>query len=152
MSMLADQGFAPPEDTRELRELLERLEGVDKPCLVGPEGERTPLPEPVFEALRQVVRALAQGRAILVSPHEPLLTTQEAANVLGISRPTLVRLLESGEMPYEMRGSHRRVRFGDVMEYAARSAKRRDEALTNVARMSEDADLYERTDGVVVTR
>jgi excisionase family DNA binding protein len=152
MATLADQSFVPPEDTAELVELLRRIERVDKPCLVGPEGERIALPDPVFRALRQVVSALAEGNAILVSPHEPLLTTQEAADILGISRPTLVRLLEAGEITYEMRGSHRRVRFSELMKYAERAAREREASLHEIARTNEELGLYDESDGVVIER
>src|SRR6266511_2543238 len=57
-------------------------------------GERIELPAEVFEVLRQVVLAMTEGQAVTVAPHHQTLTTQEAADLLGVSRPTLVRLLE----------------------------------------------------------
>jgi Helix-turn-helix domain len=56
---------------------------------------------PVFEALIQVATAMAQGQGVTVMPQNALLTTQEAAELLGISRPTLVRLLADGDIPYD---------------------------------------------------
>ncbi|WP_432510163.1 helix-turn-helix domain-containing protein [Kineococcus sp. SYSU DK001] len=78
-----------------------------------------PVPAELAAALRETVAALAHGEAVTLTPHDALLTTQEAADVLGVSRPTLVRLLESGALPYTKPGTHRRVRLEDVLEYAA---------------------------------
>src|SRR5262245_42357433 len=69
--------------------------------LVGPDGTRLRLPDEVYLVLRNVVDALSQGLAITIAPHNTQLTTQEAADLLGISRPTLVRLLEDGEIPFQ---------------------------------------------------
>ncbi len=76
------------------------------------------VPPELARALRETVLALAHGEAVTLTPHEALLTTQEAADVLGVSRPTLVRLLESGALPFTKPGTHRRVRLEDVLDYA----------------------------------
>ena len=78
------------------------------------------VPAELAAALRETVTALAHGEAVTLTPHEALLTTQEAAQVLGVSRPTLVRLLESGALPFTKPGTHRRVRLEDVLDYAER--------------------------------
>src|SRR5882672_4618614 len=78
-----------------------------KPALVNADGTRLDVPAPVFDALVQVATAMAQGQGVTVMPLSTLLTTQEAADQLGISRPTLVRLLEDGEISHEQRGRHR---------------------------------------------
>ena len=73
-------------------------------ALVGPDGERLDVPAEAFEILREVVEALAQGLAITIAPHQMVLSTSEAADILGVSRPTLVRLLEAGEIPFDQPG------------------------------------------------
>ena len=60
--------------------------------------------------MRDVVTALSRGLAISIAAHDTMLTTQEAADLLNVPRPTLVRLLTDGEIPYTMRGQHRRRR------------------------------------------
>jgi excisionase family DNA binding protein len=72
-----------------------------------------------------------------------LLTTQEAADFLRVSRPTLVKLLETDELPFEMRGRHRRVMLRDVLDYQERSRMNRRGALTELARGNVEAEVLE---------
>jgi excisionase family DNA binding protein len=122
---------------------------VPKPqaALVAADGAKLELPDPVFEALVQVATAMAYGQAITVMPRNKLLTTQEAADLLSISRPTLVRLLEAGEIPFERRGRHHRVRLADLLEYQERMRRERREALDRMAREGQEAGLYDATAG-----
>lgn len=116
-------------------------------ALVAADSTRLEVPQPVFDALVQVANAMAHGQGVTIMPHNALLTTQEAADLLGISRPTLIRLLEDGEIPFEHRGRHRRVRLADLLEYQARMRQRRHEALDRMVQEGERAGLYERTAG-----
>jgi len=78
----------------------------------------------VYQALVQVVEALAAGKAVTVSPQEPQLTTQQAADLLGVSRPTVVRMIESGELAAERNGNRRRLLLSDVLAYRERRRAR----------------------------
>lgn len=80
-------------------------------------GEQVELPPHVYEVLRQVVQAMKQGLAVTVVPQAHVLTTQQAADLLGVSRPTVIKLLDAGRIPYSKAGSHRRVRLEDVLAY-----------------------------------
>jgi excisionase family DNA binding protein len=138
----------PPPDGEGFRELL-RLVGSQgrRPArLVGPDGTATELPVEVFEVLRQVVEVMAAGKAVTVAPHNLLLTTQEAADLLGISRPTLVRLLERGDIAFTQPNRHRRVRLVDVLDYQQRAAQDRASALAAIVAASEDLGLYDDQD------
>ncbi len=73
------------------------------------------------------------------------LTTQEAADLLGISRSTFVKLLEDGEIPYERPGRHRRVLLSDVLTYRQRQSERAREALDRMVEISHESGLYELT-------
>jgi excisionase family DNA binding protein len=102
-----------------LPELAELLAAQPDSPLTLKVGRRcVAVPAELAAALRETVTALAHGEAVTVTPHEALLTTQEAADVLGVSRPTMVRLLESGALPFTKPGTHRRVRLEDVLDYA----------------------------------
>jgi excisionase family DNA binding protein len=91
------------------------------------------------------VTALSEGLAISIAPHNTMLTTQEAADLLNISRPTLVRLLAEGEMPHTMRGRHRRVLLRDVLDYQERTRQARRRTLDRMAAEAEEDGLYDLT-------
>jgi excisionase family DNA binding protein len=114
-----------------------------KPALVGADGRRLEVPGPVFDALVHVATAMAHGQGVTVIPQNALLTTQEAAELLGISRPTLVRLVEDGEIPYEQRGRHRRIMLADLLAYQASMRRERREAVDRMAREGQAAGVYE---------
>jgi excisionase family DNA binding protein len=102
------------------------------------------LPAPFAAAMRQMVGTLARGEAVVVVPLRAALSTQEAADLLGISRPTLVKLLDDGKIPSARpTGRHRRVRLADVLAYQAQQRQRRRQVLDEIARDSEEAGLYD---------
>jgi excisionase family DNA binding protein len=85
--------------------------------------------------LRDVVD-LSQGLAITIAPHQMILSTSEAADILGVSRPTLVRLLEAGEIPFLQPVRHRRVRLADLLAYHARARRSLSRLSPNFTRTS----------------
>jgi excisionase family DNA binding protein len=139
---------APEEERAALRTVGRFLEqaadgnGVP-PQLVGPDGNTVPLPASALRLLRAVVRHLAQGQALSLVPIDKALTTQEAADLLNVSRPHLVKLLEQGDIPYTKTGTHRRIRFADLMTYKAQRDAQRAEALTELTRLSQEIGLYD---------
>jgi excisionase family DNA binding protein len=135
----------PAEPLDDLVAMLSRLDAEPTTTLSGPNGEHLVLPPEVFEVLRGVVEALASGQAVTVAPVHQRLTTQEAADLLGVSRPTLVKLLEAGEIPFEQPGRHRRVRLVDVLAYRERASRERRAALDRMVDIADEADMYERT-------
>lgn len=105
----------PGDDLAQLASVLCRRPGAE--CTVDVDGRRADVPESLREVLADIVAALSRGESISLVSHEPTVTTQEAADLLGVSRPTLVRLLERGEIAYDQPGSHRRVSLRDVVQY-----------------------------------
>lgn len=75
-------------------------------------------------------------------PYDQLLSTQEAAELLNMSRPSLIKVLEEGEIPYIKVGTHRRIQYGDVLEYKKRHHGERLQALTEMANMSQELGIY----------
>ncbi|MGB4916084.1 MAG: excisionase family DNA-binding protein [Propionicimonas sp.] len=142
------QTVLPPEDLEAMLDLSRFLDRHPEPAaLVGPDGQTVPLPLEAFRVLVAVAAAMREGKAITVAPIDQLLTTQEAADFLGISRPTLVKLLESGEMPFERPGAgrHRRVRLQDLLRYRDRRRVERRAALDKLTREAVEDGLYDTT-------
>ncbi|WP_211287477.1 helix-turn-helix domain-containing protein [Isoptericola jiangsuensis] len=119
------------------------------PALVGPDGEEITLPLNVYEILKDVVDAMQQGKGISVVPRDTIMTTQQAADFLGISRPTLVGLLEDGQIPFTKPGRHRRVRLADLDSFQRRHTAARREALDELTREATEGPV---TTGFVQTR
>jgi excisionase family DNA binding protein len=145
---LRERTLLPPDDPAALARFARGLTHVKAPArakLVGPDGTQIEIPEELYGVLRDVVSALSQGMAISIAPHNTMLTTQEAADLLNISRPTLVRLLADGEIPHTMRGRHRRVLLRDILDYSERTRSDRRRALDEMAAEAEDDGLYEAT-------
>ena len=141
-----ERTLLPPVKGRELRGLLQALdEQTTTPALVTRDGTRIDLPDELYDVLHDLVLALSQGMAITVAPRHTVLTTGEAAEMLGVSRPTLVRLLESGEIPFEKPGRHRRIRLDDILAYQERARRSRAAGLDEMVRTSEEAGIYEIT-------
>ncbi|HET9061579.1 MAG TPA: helix-turn-helix domain-containing protein [Acidimicrobiales bacterium] len=139
-----DDVVFPPEDLDQLLDLARFVEGHTEPgLLLGPDGEQVPLPAEVYRVLRQVVDVMRQGKAILVAPQGLLLTTQEAADFLGVSRPTLVKLLETGTIAFEKPNRHRRVRLQDLIDFQQRRRDERRAALDSLTEEAGELGLYE---------
>ena len=111
--------------------------------LLGPKGEMAALPPPLYGLLQNIVAVLEEGRSLVVMPEEKHLTTQQAGELLGMSRPYIIRLLDAGEMPYILVGRHRRISLRDVLAYAKRRAEARRAALDRMARDAYEAGLYD---------
>jgi len=108
---------------RQLGQLLNapaQDKGIAHPVrFTAPDGQVIDLPVSVRAVLRQVVPLLAQGDAVAITSLHKELTTQEAADILNVSRPFLIKLLEEGTIPYTKVGDHRRVRLNDVLAHRA---------------------------------
>lgn len=89
------------------------------------------------------LQATADGERALVLRSPQHLTTEQAAVVLGVSRPTVIRLVEAGKMPARMVGTHRRLTLGDVLAYRESSATRRRKGLDAMTREAEELGLYD---------
>ena len=137
-----------PEQPAEVAEVLSFLDAHDavagaKPArryfLAGAdEHESVEIPELVHRVLRQVLEAMKAGKAVTVVPQNKLLTTQQAAELLGVSRPTVVKLIAEGKLPAETPGKRRRmVKLDDLLAYRA---KRRDQQYRALVETAGDLD------------
>ncbi len=101
------------------------------------------LPAGAVALLKDILQAMAAGHGITLIPQHAELTTVEAANILNVSRPYLIKLLESGEIPFHKVGRHRRVFMDDLMKYMEESDKKSRAAMDELVTISEELGLYD---------
>ena len=99
------------------------------------------VPTSALRLLLEVLTEIGQGNAVSIIPIHAELTTQEAADVLNVSRPFLVQLLEKGDMPFHKIGTHRRVRYQDVIDYKKRIDAERRKALDELAAEAQETGM-----------
>lgn len=140
--MLREPITMEPSEEAEIRE-LHRMLKLGSPALLGPTNERIDLPESVYHILKDVVANMMRGRTIFLTPQNNRLTTQAAANLLGCSRPHLVKLLDSGAIPFEKVGQHRRVLMKDLTTYRKNRDAERKATLNALAKSEYESGSYE---------
>jgi excisionase family DNA binding protein len=96
------------------------------------------VPRPIAIMLAQVLALVANGQGVQIMPDRAMLTTQQAADAINVSRPYLIGLLERGEIPYEMVGTHRRIAFADLLEYKRKDDQQRRAALDELTALGEE--------------
>ncbi|MCB1265373.1 MAG: helix-turn-helix domain-containing protein [Mycobacterium sp.] len=136
----------------DLRELATALASDAEFSLVDESGQAFQLTAELRNVVVQAVSALCKGEAVTLEPLPTLLSTQEAANLLGISRPTLVKLLESGEIAFTKPGRHRRVQLRDLLDYQRQLHERRRAELAAMTAEAADDDAYRAINGFTETR
>jgi excisionase family DNA binding protein len=117
----------------ELRAFARVLE-CHQPTLVGEGGDRILLPEPLHRVLVQALRFLERGEGVMILPSTQELTTQSAAELLGVSRQYVVQLVEEGKIPFHKVGSHRRLSMKDVLRYRRQRDANRKKRLGEIDR------------------
>lgn len=110
------------------------VEGGDQDALV--------VPRPVVELIAHMLGQLAEGRGVSVIPSFAELTTQQAADMLNVSRPYLIKLLEEEKIPFHMVGRNRRVTVQDLLEYKRRDDAQRRQAADDLADLTQELGLY----------
>ena len=110
--------------------------------LIGPDGVAEDIPVEIYAVLREVFQHLKDGQAISLIPDDTLLTTQQAAEILNISRPCLYRLLDAEEIPFVRVGTHRKLHLADVAALRERRRNESRKALNAIAALNEECDDY----------
>ena len=115
-----------------------------KPALVSPGGDPIELPQSLHDLLLLVVEKLQEGQAVTVMPLTEELSTQAAANLLGVSRQFFVRECEAHKLPFHYTGTHRRVLLRDLLDYKKRRGQPRHQSIVRIAHQSEELGDYDR--------
>ncbi|MCJ2140368.1 helix-turn-helix domain-containing protein [Methylobacterium sp. E-066] len=100
-----------------------------------------PVPARALRLIVDVLTYMGDQKAVSFIPHDAELTTQQAADLLNVSRPHLIGLLERGELPFRRVGAHRRVRAADLIEHKRRDEAQRKDALDRMADLTQDLGL-----------
>lgn len=106
-------------DQRQVLELYQKIQR-SRAKLVGSDGKTQNLPVSLYEFLVRLIANLCEGQSVAIVQNEAQLTTVEGARMLGVSRQSLIKLLERGDIPHHMVGTHRRVYVRDLLDYKAR--------------------------------
>ncbi|MCA9433998.1 MAG: helix-turn-helix domain-containing protein, partial [Candidatus Omnitrophica bacterium] len=110
---------------------------------IGEKGKESVfrLPETTVRLVVDLLSETSRGNPVAIMPLKTEFSTQQAANFLNVSRPFFVNLLEKGEIPFRKVGSHRRVRFDDLMRYKKKTDKRSLEALDELVTQAQDLGM-----------
>lgn len=110
--------------------------------LIGTEGEVIELPKAVVQVLKQVITHIGRSQSIFAVSDGPMLTTQEAADLLDVSRPHMIKLLKEAKIPYTEVGSHRRIHVDDVLQYKQVMSEGPKRNLMEIIRVIQQIGLY----------
>lgn len=105
--------------------------------------EKIILPVKALNLLGDILKAMSQGKPISIVPLATEVTTQSAAEILGCSRPYLVKLLEEGRIEYIKVGKHRRIKYEDVIDYKQKMKEEQRQRLIDMMHADEDLGLYD---------
>jgi len=149
MKLLPHRQLAPTARdsaiARDSGQRLSRYARRNRPLSFHVEAEREQppiqLPAGAVSLLMDILEAMAAGRGVTIIPENAELTTVEAADVLNVSRPYLIKLLEDGALPHRKVGKHRRVRMEDVMAYKERIDREREAVLDQLAAQAQELDM-----------
>jgi excisionase family DNA binding protein len=143
LSTLIPETAAPEEEEREMYARLAAMLAREPVEVVGVNGERLALSPRTQQLVRKIVESLAADHVIIMSSMKKDLTTQQAANLLNVSRPYLIKLLEEGAIPYTKVGTHRRIQYDDLMAYAIIWKAEQKRLLRELTQLNEEIGFYD---------
>jgi excisionase family DNA binding protein len=130
-------------DRQEIEQLYEAVRS-GKARLVSASGEAQLLPDSLHSFLVRLIKLLNDGKSVYIVQNQAKLTTVEAAAMLGVSRQFLINVLERGEIPYHLVGTHRRIYAHELLAYKARRDGHRRKILGELAQQEAAEGLYDR--------
>ena len=122
---------------------LESLHTANPEIEIEETEEKIKIPLKALKLLATILKETSQGKPISIVPIATEMTTQAASELLGCSRPHLISLLETGEIPFIKVGKHRRIKYEDVAQYKAQMYSKQRKRIIEMMKMDEDLGLYD---------
>jgi len=123
--------------------ILSHINGEETEIEIEESKERIKIPSRALEFLSDILKAMSEGKPISIVPIATEVTTQKAAEILGCSRPYLIKLLEEGQIQFVKVGKHRRIKFEDVVSYKQKMKKDQKQNLIDIMTFDEENGLYD---------
>ncbi|WP_346237007.1 helix-turn-helix domain-containing protein [Niabella insulamsoli] len=123
--------------------VIEQLKSSDPEIEIEETGEKIKIPIKALKFLGEMLKAMSKGKLISLVPVATEVTTQQAAEMLGCSRPHLVKLLEDGVINFTKVGKHRRIRYEDVRHYRKKMKEQQKRHIVDIMNFDEEAGLYD---------
>lgn len=138
-----DEQILAIESYDALSSVIDQLKSDNPEIEIEETEEKIKIPLSAIKLLNEILKAMSQGKLFSLVPIATEVTTQKAAEILGCSRPHIVKLLEEGKIEYTKIGKHRRVRFEDVLNYKQNMKKRQKQHIIDVMKSDEELGLYD---------
>ena len=126
-----------------LSSILSQLKQDDTEIEIEETNDRIKIPFKALKLLSEILKSMSEGNPISIVPIATEVTTQKAAEILGCSRPHLVKLLEQGEIDFTMVGRHRRILFEDVIKYKNEMKQKQKKHIIDIMNFDEELGLYD---------
>lgn len=134
---------AAMESYNALESALKQIRSEYPEVEIEESGNRIKIPRRALELLAQILEQTGKGMPVSIVPIATEITTQAAAEILGCSRPHIVKLLESGEIKFTKVGKHRRIKYRDLMEYKKKRKAEQRQLLIDMMKSDEESGLYD---------
>jgi excisionase family DNA binding protein len=126
-----------------LASVIEQLNSEQPEIEIEETSEKIKIPLSALKLLGDILKAMGQGKLISLVPIATEVTTQAAAEILGCSRPHLVKLLEDGKITFTKVGKHRRIKFDDIMNYRKQMKEQQKQNIIDIMNLDEETGLYD---------
>ena len=131
------------ESYTQLASIVEQINSDDAEIEIEESKEKIKIPLRALKLLGHILKAMSQGKPFSIVPIATEVTTQKAAEILGCSRPHLVKLLEDGKIEFTKVGKHRRIMFEDVLKYKKLMKENQKKNIIDIMNFDEEKGLYD---------
>ena len=126
-----------------LAAVLEHLNAEHPEIEIEETSEKIKIPLNALKLLNDILKSMAEGKLVSIVPVATEMTTQAAAELLGCSRPYLIKLLEEGKIDFSKVGKHRRIKFDDIMRYRKQMKEQQKKHIIEIMNVDEETGLYD---------